>query len=480
MSQISDWSLVETADAVAARKVSSVEVVQTALKRIEARQPVLNCFIRVDADRALAEARAADAAQAIKRSLGPLHGVPLSHKDMYYRAGLPVTCGSAIRRHFVPGYKATALQRLDAAGAVSIGALNMSEFANGPTGHNVHYGPTHNPWNADHITGGSSTGSGAAVAGRVVYGSLGSDTGGSIRLPAGICGIYGIKPTQGRVSRHGVMGLSFSLDTVGPLARTARDCARLLKVIAGADANDPTAANAPVDDYEAALDGGVSGTRIAVATNHFWDGMDSEIGGLLEAALGVYSKLGATEKRITAPHLELIRGLGNIVTSSEFCALHDDWLRQVGTEASISLGGSFLRLASRLVGCRHHRQSIDKEDFPVKTAGAGAERFSARLSGAGLGLSFFLGWTVDDAGHIAIFFIVEDDRVINFTFNFDGCDLLVRLFYRFDRWGRFLCVLKFPILPANCRGRLDNDLVGGTADRTSDRISGKVVETAAT
>lgn len=327
MSQISDWSLVETADAVAARKVSSVEVVQAALERIEARQPILNCFIRVDADRALAEARGADTAQATKRSLGPLHGVPLSHKDMYYRAGLPVTCGSAIRRHFVPGYTATVLQRLDAAGAVSIGALNMSEFANGPTGHNVHYGPTHNPWNGDHITGGSSTGSGAAVAGRVVYGSLGSDTGGSIRLPAGICGIYGIKPTQGRVSRHGVMGLSFSLDNAGPLARTARDCARLLKVIAGADANDPTAANAPVDDYEAALDSGVSGTRIAVATNHFWDGMDSEIGGLLETALGVYGKLGATERRVTAPHLELIRGLGNIVISSEFCALHDDWLR---------------------------------------------------------------------------------------------------------------------------------------------------------
>ena len=327
MNQISDWSLVETADAVAARKVSSVEVVQAALKRIEARQPVLNCFIRVDTDRALAEARAADAAQATKRSLGPLHGVPLSHKDMYYRAGLPVTCGSAIRRHFVPDDTATVLQRLDAAGAVTIGALNMSEFANGPTGHNVHYGPTHNPWNRDHITGGSSTGSGAAVAGRVVYGSLGSDTGGPIRLPAGVCGIYGIKPTQGRVSRYGVMGLSFSLDNVGPLARTARDCARMLKVIAGADANDPTAANVPVDDYEAALNGGVSGTRIAMAANHFWDDMDSEIGGLLETALGVYGKLGATEKRITAPHLELIRGLGNIVISSEFCALHDDWLR---------------------------------------------------------------------------------------------------------------------------------------------------------
>jgi aspartyl-tRNA(Asn)/glutamyl-tRNA(Gln) amidotransferase subunit A len=327
MSEIGDWSLTQTADAVAARKVSSVEVVEAALKRITARQPILNCFVRIDAEQALAEAKAADAAQAAKRPIGPLHGVPLSHKDMYYRAGLPVTCGSAIRRNFVPDCTATVLQRYDAAGAVSIGTLNMSEFANGPTGHNVHFGPTHNPWNPDHITGGSSTGSGTAVAGRLIYGSLGSDTGGSIRLPAGVCGVYGIKPTQGRVSRHGVMGLSFSLDNVGPLARTARDCARLLKIIAGADANDPTAADVPVDDYEAALNDGVSGLRIAVATNHFWDGMNAEIGGILESALGVYGKLGATAKRITAPHLDLMRGLGNIIISSEFCALHDDWMR---------------------------------------------------------------------------------------------------------------------------------------------------------
>lgn len=327
MSEICDWSLTQAADAIAARKVSSVEVVEAALKRITARQPILNCFVRIDAEQALAEAKAADATQAAKRPIGPLHGVPLSHKDMYYRAGLPVTCGSAIRRNFVPDYTATVLQRYDAAGAVSIGALNMSEFANGPTGHNVHFGPTHNPWNPDHITGGSSTGSGTAVAGRLIYGSLGSDTGGSIRLPAGVCGVYGIKPTQGRVSRHGVMGLSFSLDNVGPLARTARDCARLLKLIAGADANDPTAAGVPVDDYEAALNDGVSGLRIAVATNHFWDDMNAEIGGILESALGVYGKLGATVKRIAAPHLDLMRGLGNIIISSEFCALHEDWMR---------------------------------------------------------------------------------------------------------------------------------------------------------
>ncbi len=238
-----------------------------------------------------------------------------------------MTCGSSIRRNWVPDYTATVLERLDAAGAVTVGALNMSEFANGPTGHNYHFGPTHNPWNPDHITGGSSTGSGTAVAGRLVYGSLGSDTGGSIRLPAGICGVYGMKATQGRVSRHGAMGLSFSLDNIGPLARTAADCARMLKVVAGADPNDLTAATMPVDDYEALLGKPVKDLRIAVATNHYWDGMDAEIGGILETALGVFGKLGASVKRITMPYHDELRGLGNIVSSVEFCTLHDDWLR---------------------------------------------------------------------------------------------------------------------------------------------------------
>lgn len=327
MSSIADWTLVETANAIAGRRVSSVEVTTALLDRIARRQPLLNCFVRIDPERALDDAAAADARMAAGEAIGPLHGVPLSHKDMYYRSGLPVTCGSAIRRDFVPDETATVLERLDAAGAVTIGALNMSEFANGPTGVNVHFGSTHSPWNLDHITGGSSSGSGAAVAGRLVYGSLGSDTGGSIRLPAGMGGVYGMKGTQTRVSRHGVMGLSFSLDCVGPLARTARDCARLLRVIAGEDSRDPTAARVPVDDYEAGLDAGVKGLRIAVATNHYWDGMDAEIGALLEKALGVYAAIGAEVSRITVPHHELIRGLGNIIISSEFCALHDDWLR---------------------------------------------------------------------------------------------------------------------------------------------------------
>jgi aspartyl-tRNA(Asn)/glutamyl-tRNA(Gln) amidotransferase subunit A len=327
MSEIADWSLVEAADAIAARRVSAVEVTKAALARIGKRQPRLNCFVRVDAEGALAAAAAADERQASGRPLGPLHGIPLAHKDMFYRPGVPVTCGSAIRRNFVPDSTATVLERLDAAGSITVGALNMSEFANGPTGHNVHFGPTRNPWNTEHITGGSSTGSGTAVAGRLVYGALGSDTGGSIRLPAGICGVYGIKPTQGRVSRHGAMGLSFSLDNIGPLARTVRDCARLLGVVAGPDRNDLTASDMPVEDYESGLADGIKGMRIAVATNHYWDGMSAEVGDVLESALGEFGRLGAGVKRRTVPHHDLLRGLGNIVSSVEFCTLHDDWLR---------------------------------------------------------------------------------------------------------------------------------------------------------
>jgi aspartyl-tRNA(Asn)/glutamyl-tRNA(Gln) amidotransferase subunit A len=327
MAEIADWTLVDTAEAIAAKTVSAREVTDALLARIEKQQPELNAYIRIDPDGARKDAEAADVMLAAGRRLGVLHGVPLAHKDMFYRPGATVTCGSGVRRNFQPDYLATVLARLDAAGALTLGALNMSEFANGPTGVNVHFGNARNPWNTAHITGGSSSGSGGAVAGRIAYGSLGSDTGGSIRLPAGICGVYGMKPTQGRVSRYGCMGLSFSLDNIGPLARTARDCARLLKVVAGPDPEDPTAAAVPVPDYEAMLGASLRGMRIAVATNHYWESMSPEIGDILEAALRVLSKHGAAIKRREVPYHRELRGLGNIVISAEFCTLHDDWLR---------------------------------------------------------------------------------------------------------------------------------------------------------
>jgi aspartyl-tRNA(Asn)/glutamyl-tRNA(Gln) amidotransferase subunit A len=214
-------SLTEAGGAIAQKRVSSREVTQSCLDRITQWQPRLNAFMAIEAEEALAAADAADAALASGNSRGALHGVPLAHKDMYYDAGRIVTCGSKIRRDWVATSTATALQRLKDAGTIRLGSLQMVEFAFGPTGHNVHYGPVHNPWHVDHVTGGSSSGSGSAVAARLSFAALGSDTGGSIRMPAHFCGVTGLKTTVGRISRAGAMPLSQSLDTVGPLARSA-------------------------------------------------------------------------------------------------------------------------------------------------------------------------------------------------------------------------------------------------------------------
>ena len=188
-SQLALMSLVEAAEAIAAKRVSSLEVTEACLSRIEALQPKLNCFIACEPEQVLKAARRADEALAGGKSLGPLHGVPLAHKDMFYRKGEVASCGSKILRDYQPGYTSTVLERLDAAGAIHLGRLNMSEFAMGPTGLNEHFGQCKNPWNLEHISGGSSSGSGAAVAARLVYGALGSDTGGSVRIPSSYCGV---------------------------------------------------------------------------------------------------------------------------------------------------------------------------------------------------------------------------------------------------------------------------------------------------
>src|SRR5437764_9094998 len=212
MAELTDLDLVELADAIRARQVSSREATEVALARARAVQPTINAFVAIDNAGARAAADAADAVLTRGGAIGPLHGVPLAHKDMFFRRGRISGCGSAIMCEMPADRTATVLDRLDAAGALDIARLNMAEFAFGPTGHNVHYGDCCNPWDPSRITGGSSSGSGASVAAGAVWGALGSDTGGSVRLPAAICGIVGIKPTQTRVSRYGVMGLSFSLD----------------------------------------------------------------------------------------------------------------------------------------------------------------------------------------------------------------------------------------------------------------------------
>lgn len=322
-----DLTLTEIADAIASGERTSVETTSLCIERARKLGPVLNCIAALDADAAMAAAEQADRERAQGRLRGPLHGVPLAHKDLFYRKGKIVACGSTIRKDFVPAHTATVLTRLEAAGAINLGALHMAEFAFSPTGYNEHYGHARNPWQTDHVPGGSSSGSGAAVAARIIYGSLGTDTGGSLRHPAAMCGLTGLKPTLTRVSRAGVMPLSHSLDCVGPLARTARDCARLLQSIAGADAADPTAARHPVPAYETALDGNVRKLRIAVPRAYYYDPVTAEIRDLLNASLQAFRELGATIVEVDVPDMALINTLGHLLMAVEAATIHRPWLQ---------------------------------------------------------------------------------------------------------------------------------------------------------
>ena len=319
-------SLTEVAQAIAQKRISSREATQSCLNRIAQWQSPLNAFMAIDAHEALAAADDADASLAKGTIRGALHGVPLAHKDMYYDAGKVVTCGSRIRRDFVATSTATALQRLKDAGTIRLGSLQMVEFAYGPTGHNTHYGPVHNPWGLDHITGGSSSGSGAAVAARLTFAALGSDTGGSIRMPAHFCGVTGLKTTVGRISRAGAMPLSQSLDTVGPLARTVGDCALLLGLMAGADANDPTAASGPLPDYMAATREPMKGLKIGVPTAFYVDDLDPEVARILDETVAVLKREGAEIVQVELPDQRQLTAACQLVLAVEAAALHKRWL----------------------------------------------------------------------------------------------------------------------------------------------------------
>jgi aspartyl-tRNA(Asn)/glutamyl-tRNA(Gln) amidotransferase subunit A len=324
-------SMSDLADAIRARRVSSREATEAALAALTAADPNLNLVAGLDREAVLGAADAADQAlAAVVAGAGPrgrLHGVPLAHKDMFYRAGRVSGCGSAILGDFVPDHNATVLDRLDDAGALDIARLNMVEFAFGTTGHNSVTGDVRNPWNNDHITGGSSSGPGAAVAARTIFGALGSDTGGSIRLPAACCGIVGLKATNGRVSRHGAMPLCFTLDTVGPLARTVTDTALLLSVIAGPDDKDPVCSPRPVPDYFAELESGIRGLKIAVPQNYFYDPVGDDVGGILEASLKTLEGLGAELVPIEIPGIERANALTTIIIMAEAALYHQYWLR---------------------------------------------------------------------------------------------------------------------------------------------------------
>ena len=316
------------AAAIRQGKVSPVEATRAGLERIERHDGRLRAFITVDADGALAAARRLEADASAGRWRGPLHGVPLAFKDLCHVRGLPTSCGTRTREYFATPHDATAVERLVAAGAITLGKLNMTELAMGPFGDNAHHGHVDNPWRAGHISGGSSSGSGAAVAAGLAWGALGSDTGGSIRLPAACCGIAGLKPTYGRVSRAGVMALSWSNDHVGPMTRTVRDAALMLGVIAGRDRRDATSSARAVPDYLASIEGGVAGLRIGVPENFFFQHLDPEMEAAVREAIALLGREGARVTELPVPDPRVMNDVCNVISRCEGAAVHGRLYRE--------------------------------------------------------------------------------------------------------------------------------------------------------
>jgi aspartyl-tRNA(Asn)/glutamyl-tRNA(Gln) amidotransferase subunit A len=296
-------TLAEIARGLADKKFSSEELTRTLLARIAQLDPQVNSFISVTEDLAITQAQAADARRAAGET-GALLGAPLAHKDLFCTKGIRTSCASKMLDNFKAPYDATVVAKLAAAGTVTLGKTNMDEFAMGSANESSHYGAVKNPWNLAHVPGGSSGGSAAAVAARLLPAATGTDTGGSIRQPAALTNLTGLKPTYGRVSRWGMIAYASSLDQAGPMARTAEDCALLLQGMAGFDINDSTSIDEPVPDYSAGLNGSLQGLRIGVPKEYFSAGLDPRIADLVMASVEELKKLGAVVKEVSLPNLQ--------------------------------------------------------------------------------------------------------------------------------------------------------------------------------
>ena len=310
-------SVAEAAARLHQGELTAEELTLAALARIAATEPALHSFVTLTEDAALAAARAADAQLRAGTAPSPLTGIPIAVKDVIATAGIPTTAGSKILAGFVPAYDATVAARLKAAGAVIVGKANCDEFAMGSSNENSAYGPARNPWDLGRVPGGSSGGSATAVAAGQAHASLGTDTGGSIRLPAAFCGVVGMKPTYGRVSRYGVIAYASSLDQVGPLARDVTDCALLLQAIAGHDRRDSTSVDRAVPDYAAALATGARGLRVGIPREYFVEGMQAEVEQAVRAAVETVRGLGAAVCDVTLPHTAYAVGAYYIVATAE-------------------------------------------------------------------------------------------------------------------------------------------------------------------
>lgn len=316
-SGIASWKIDDVLGALRSRQASATEICAAALARITAENPKNNAFLTVTGDRALARAAEIDSRIAAGKELPPLAGVPVAVKDVIITEGVRTTCSSRILGNYIPPYTATAVERLEAAGAIVVGKTNCDEFAMGSSNENSAFGPVRNPRDLDRVPGGSSGGSAAAVAAGMAVVALGSDTGGSIRQPASFCGVVGLMPTYGRVSRYGLVAYASSLDHIGPLARSVKDCATVLAVIAGRDPMDSTSAAVAVPDYAAELNGSVKGLKIGVPREYFAAGLAPEVRSRIEAGLQVLGNLGCEVVDISLPHTEYAVGCYYIIATAE-------------------------------------------------------------------------------------------------------------------------------------------------------------------
>jgi aspartyl-tRNA(Asn)/glutamyl-tRNA(Gln) amidotransferase subunit A len=322
-------SIAEAARQLASKAISPVELTRHCLDRIGKLDPAINAFLLQTPERALADAKAAEARFMTGASLGPLDGIPIAHKDLYNTAGIRTTAHSRLLAGNVPTEDATTVAKLAAAGTVMLGKLATHEFAIGGPGFDLAWPPARNPWNREHVTSGSSSGTGAAVAAGMILGGTGSDTGGSIRGPAAFCGVAGIKPTYGRCSRAGVLPLTYSMDHTGPLAWTVEDCALLLQEMAGHDPADPASADRPVPSFTADLRKGVAGLRIGLV-RHFHETdqkVNPAVQTAIDQAVALYRAQGAEIREVTLPSLFEFQACGFLILVTEAFALHEPWMQ---------------------------------------------------------------------------------------------------------------------------------------------------------
>ena len=363
--ELTRLSIAEVGELLRRRALSPVELTRAYLDRIQREDGDRLAYITVLRNEALAAATAAEREIAGGHSRGPLHGIPIALKDLIMTRGIRTTCGSRILKDWVPDADATVARRLAEAGAILLGKLNMHEFAYGPTGVNPHYGTSRNPWDRGRMPGGSSSGSAVAVAAGLCAGALGTDTGGSVRIPAAFCGLVGLKPTYGRVSRAGVIPLAWSLDHVGPMTRTVTDAALLLQALAGRDPADPSTADVPVPDYARAMQGEIRGLTLGLPKDLFFERLDPEVRAAVLAAARSLEGLGASLEEIPLPKIRHAGPASFAIIVSEATAYHEPYLKTRAAEYGADvrarlMTGQFI-LAGHYLKAQRARQVIRAE-----------------------------------------------------------------------------------------------------------------------